>query len=170
MQQPTNVATVSVASGPQSVFATAVPGSFGSLSTLQKNAYAETCRAYGNAAGIRSALIMGNASPSSVSTEFPKGHVIHFVGDAVAQELTLSPHDYKCTVVCRVIPKDKEVLKDDFFTSKKAELNKAVAQYSPRPICGATRAPDNTDDDYWTEEIGEKVRALARLYCFFFVH
>lgn len=155
---------MSVASGPQSIFATAVAGSFGALSTLQKNAYAETCRAYKDAAGIRSALIMGNASTSSVTTEFPKGHVIHFVGDSVAQELTLSPHDYKCTVLCRVIPKDKEVLKDEFFTAKKEELNKAVLQYSPSPICGATRSPENMDDDYWTEEIGEKVTTLVVLF------
>ncbi len=148
--------------GVQGVFATATPGSFGSLSTLQKNAYAETHRAYGEVAGIRSALVMGNAAVSSVTTEFPKGHVIHFVGEALAQDLTLSPHDYKCTVLCRVIPKEGQLLKEEFFTAKKDELNKAVPQYSAKPICVATRAPDNVDDDYWTEEMGEKVGTSLR--------
>ena len=127
------------------------------LTTHQKNAYAETCAVYGEGGdGIRAARIMANAPVVASSTAaFPKGHAIHFSGEAIAQDITMSPHDYKCTVLCKIVPKDGQIFKDEFFTAKKAELDKKIPQYSASPICAGTRDTDNQDFDYWTEEIAE---------------
>lgn len=130
-------------------------------SEIQTGAFIETCKAYTNGLDIIGAALGGNASSLS-PTEYPKGQAIHFSGDAIASKVTLSPtNDVKCTVLVKIIPDKDQVLDDAFFLPKLEAMGQAVPQYGRHPISASTRAPDNRDYDYWTEELGEKGHVMV---------